>query len=107
MSVNNLIKQAQNDISAKIIKYAEDRLSNINRGAETPRLAALLVEKYVWGCYETLHLLEEIGLKAISDEILKVGDSICNSIDPEFNKNKKLRWASRPADISSNASLTK
>lgn len=98
----NLRKKIQNDITAKILKYAENRMDNINRGLETPRLAALLVEKYVLGCHETLYSLEEIGLKTISNEILKIGDSICNSIDPNFNENKKKRWATKPADLNIN-----
>lgn len=89
----------RNEVISKIQQYAQDRASDIRRNAETPRLAALLVEKYVWGCYETLNLFEDKELKIIADEILKAGDSICNSIDSKFKENKKARWASRPADL--------
>ena len=100
---NKISQERINKIKLNIIKkineYAQGRESDIKRGAETPKLAALLVEKYVWGAHETLNQMEEIGLKSISEEILKEGDSLCYSMDPDFDNHRKMRWAARPADL--------
>ena len=75
--------------------YAKSRRNDVARGAETPELAALLVEKYASGLIKGAQLLD-FPLEGFQKEI----DSTVLAIDPNFFENQKLRWAARPATLS-------
>jgi hypothetical protein len=74
--------------------YAEGRKKDVDRGAETPALAALLVEKYAWGLATAVKLLE-----FPAQNITAEADKLVAEIDPYFSENKRKRWAGRPAGI--------
>ncbi|MGY4197336.1 hypothetical protein [Bradyrhizobium sp. USDA 4520] len=82
---------------AKIQDYARGRTSDVARGAETPRLAALLVQKY--GC----GLVDATGVILDSDKsgsrLQAIVDEETTRIDADWRENARRRWAARPADI--------
>lgn len=83
----------------EIKEYAKGRISDVKRGAETPRLAALMLEKYVIGFVNAIRCSEIDGYQNISQELQKLGDHLCLEIDPNLKENTKLRWDARPADL--------
>jgi hypothetical protein len=80
-------------IGGELSVYANYRKSEVERGAETPKLAALLVEKYARGLAKAIEI---IGID--SSMPLEI-DRIVRSIDPGFEEQSRQRWALRPASI--------
>lgn len=84
----------------EIKEYARGRMSDVKRGAETPRLAALMLEKYVYGFTHALRCIEkDSNMMLSSQNIQTLGDRLCVEIDPDFIENRKLRWDAKPADL--------
>lgn len=79
--------------------YAKSRASDVARGAESPRLAALLVQKFGLGVSSTATLLlrdsYKEGLRFLGEAI----DREVEAIDPLWRENAKIRWKGNPADI--------
>lgn len=89
-----------NDIEKLITKikdYAKSRESDIKRGAEAPRLAALLLQKYGEGIIEAVSVI--LDTPRAADAIQNVLDEETLKIDPEWQEHGKERWKGRPADI--------
>ncbi len=84
-------------LTKKVREYAQARQQDVARGAERPRLAALLVQKYGLGIVDTVGLLFESPRAA--DPISKVVDEETAIIDPDWQENDRQRWAARPADL--------
>lgn len=84
-------------IVQKVKDYADGRAMDVARGAETPRLAALLVQKYGLGIVDAVAAIfespEVVGpiAKLVDDEVVR--------IDPLWQEHAKERWAGRPADV--------
>lgn len=78
---------------AEIEEYAKSRLANVARGAETPELAALLVDKYGSG------MARALAIAGIDSGIQAATDRLVREIDPEFNAHCRARWAARPAQL--------
>jgi len=74
--------------------YAHSRKNDVARGAETPELAALLVEKYGHGMVKAAQLLD-FDPGSLMGEV----DRLVAEIDPEVLANRKERWAARPAGL--------
>lgn len=83
----------------EIQEYAKGRVKDVKRGAETPRLAALMLEKYVCGFICALRCIEKNSDMIFSRNIQTLGDRLCVEIDPDFIENRKLRWDAKPADL--------
>lgn len=83
----------------EIQEYANGQKSDIKRGAETPRLAALLLEKFVYGMAKGFKQFEDGETIAIANDLIVLGDKLCLEIDPDFKQNRKARWDARPADL--------
>lgn len=83
----------------EIQEYSNGRKSDIDRGAETPRLSALMLEKFVYGMAKGFKQFEDAETIAIANELIALGDKLCLEIDPDFIQNRKARWNARPADI--------
>lgn len=89
----HLLEQIERGIIADIRSYADARRSDIDRGAETPELAALLVEKYGAGLARALLIVGiDSGVQATTDLLVR-------SIDPEFEAHRRARWAAKPAGL--------
>jgi hypothetical protein len=84
-------------LKEKVREYAKGRQQDVARGAERPRLAALLVQKYGRGIVDTVALLFDSPRAA--DSISKVVDEETAIIDPDWQENDRQRWAARPADL--------
>lgn len=80
----------------EINEYAHGRKSDVARGAETPALASLMVEKYGYGLMKAAHLLGVADSELLTAEV----DRLVAEIDPEHRKHQQYRWESRPAGLS-------
>lgn len=81
---------------AEIEEYAAGRKSDVARGAETPSLASLMVEKYGYGLMKAADLL----VLADSHLLTAAVDRLVVEIDPQHRKHQQYRWESRPAGLS-------
>jgi hypothetical protein len=81
---------------AEFERYAMDRKSDVARGAETPALASLMVEKFGYGLMKAADVL---GL-ADSSLLTAAVDRLVAEIDPQHRKHQQYRWDSRPAGLS-------
>lgn len=92
MNTVSLIEEIQN--------YADGRKSDVARGAETPALAALLVEKYGEGLATAAHLMG-----ANNSHLMRELDRLVCEIDPQYPKHRQYRFEARPAGLSLNGEL--
>lgn len=67
------------------------------RGAETPYLAALLVQHFGRGLAEAVTTIFDDNRAA--DPIGLVMDEVTDKLDPAWREHDKQRWAARPAGI--------
>lgn len=81
-------------ILAEFEDYGRSRIKDVGRNAETPQLAALLVEKYGYGLAKALFIM---GFD--TQELYNRIDTMIKEIDPLVKENRKLRWEARPAGI--------
>lgn len=89
VAVERLVRQVKD--------YANGRAKDVEHGAETPRLAALLVQKYGRGVVDAV--TEIFGSPRAADPISKVVDDETAKIDPLWREHDRERWADRPADV--------
>lgn len=81
----------------RVRDYASGRASDVVRGAETPRLAALLLQKYGLGVVDAVAVVFDTPRAA--DPISKVLDEETSKIDPRWREHNQERWAGHPADV--------
>jgi hypothetical protein len=84
-------------LTAEVREYAALRTRDVARGAETARLAALLVDKYGMGIAKAVSTIFESPRAA--DPIVRVLDQEKAKIDPTWREHDQARWAARPADV--------
>lgn len=89
IAVERLVQQVKD--------YASGRAKDVARGAETPRLAALLVQKYGRGVIDAVATIFDSPRAA--DPISEIVDDETAKIDPLWRDHDKERWAGRPADV--------
>lgn len=94
-------KRILEELIFKIKEYAEGRASDVANGLETPRFAALLLQKYAYGIADAVRVLQVNGLE-VDTSLYSVVDEEVAKIDPKWREHMHERWASRPADISFN-----
>jgi hypothetical protein len=80
---------------------AKSRQADVVRGAETPRLAALIVQKYGRGMAATVATLFDTPRAA--DPITQALDDEVERLDPKWREHQRERWEARPADVTSSA----
>jgi len=69
--------------------YANGRWNDYINGLESAELSALLVEKYAVGMVDAVRTLDlNIDINLIVSET----DSLCRLIDPETERNRRLRY---------------
>lgn len=88
--------EAVRQLLLKAQDYAEGRITNIARGAETPRLAALLVQKYGLRLADAASAIFDTHA---GDAVLKRVDELTEQIDPDWRAHDRERWEGRPADV--------
>lgn len=81
----------------QIKDYANGRAKDVARGAETPRLAALLVQKYGRGVVDAVATI--FDSPRVADPISRAVDDETAKIDPLWREHDQERWAARPADV--------
>lgn len=84
------------EILAVIREYAAARAKDVARGAETPALAGLLVQKFGLGAAELSRCL---GKFRMADRICMIVDEEVSKIDPDWRSHARERWNMRPADV--------
>jgi hypothetical protein len=82
----------------EIQRYAGKRAQDVTRGAETPALAALMVEKFGEGLIKASYLL---GIKR-SDELKHEIDRLVREIDVHYPRHLQYRFEARPAGLAIN-----
>lgn len=87
-------------LQAQVRDYARQRAKDVARGAETPRLAALLVQKYGKGVVDALAVVF-VSARSV-DPVMSVVDEEVSRIDPLWQEHNRERWAGRPADVVAN-----
>jgi hypothetical protein len=90
-----------NEIGAlieEIQRYAGKRVHDVTRGAETPALAALMVEKFGEGLVKAGYLLGVERADALRHEI----DRLVREIDSEYPAHLQCRFEARPAGLAIN-----
>lgn len=92
IAIERLVKRVQ--------EYASGREASIARGAETPHIAALLLQKYGNGIIDGVTVV--FNSPRAADPISQVLDEEMSKIDPQWREHAKERLAGRPADLVAN-----
>lgn len=89
------------ELKADIRQYADHRLNDVHRGAETPQLAALIVAKYGLGISRALRAIGEndASIWRQSSDFQSFVDQQVERIDPDWRETDRKRWASKPATL--------
>ncbi|SOE95507.1 hypothetical protein SAMN05414139_08387 [Burkholderia sp. D7] len=82
----------------EIQRYAGNRAQDVARGAETPALAALMVEKFGEGLVKAAYLLG-VGC---ADELKHEIDRLVRKIDVHYPTHLQYRFEARPAGLAIN-----
>ena len=82
----------------EIQRYAGNRAQDVTRGAETPALAALMVEKFGEGLVKAGYLLGVERADGLKHEI----DRLVREIDVQYPKHLQCRFEARPAGLAIN-----
>jgi hypothetical protein len=82
----------------EIQRYARNRAQDVSRGAETPALAALMIEKFGEGLVKAGHLLGVERVDALKDEISR----LVRVVDAQYPKHLQYRFEARPAGLAIN-----
>ena len=85
-------------VKANLKSYAESRKKDVARGAETPELAGLLVQKYGYGLAQALDLAADLADHPAPGLMAEV-DRLVAEIDPDWRANQVRRFEARPASI--------
>ncbi|MCL4182084.1 MAG: hypothetical protein KJ011_01395 [Burkholderiaceae bacterium] len=90
-------EQAVEQLVQQVRDYADGRAKDVARNAETPRLAALLLQKYGRGVIDAVATI--YGSPRAADAIGRALDEETVRIDPDWREHDRERWAGRPADV--------
>lgn len=90
----HLLTAMKDSAEQEVRDYARGRAGDVERGAETPALAALQVANFAWGVSKAMAI---VGVDA---DVVRIADELVREIDPEFEANRKARWAATPAGLS-------
>lgn len=92
-----IIDSIANNLAVEFRQEAASRRAAVARGAETPELSATLLEKFGYALAKAAHVA------GIPSELMREVDQVVREIDPNFDANRKARWASSPASITYSA----
>lgn len=90
-------KRAVESLVREVREYAAGRASDVARGAETPRLAALLLQKYGLGVAKAVAVIYDSP--RVADLVVAVLGEETAKIDPDWREHDRERWDARPADV--------
>lgn len=80
-----------------ILEEAKSRSDAVQRGAETPRLAALLLHKFGRGAIGAFSIASHDSSAVHTAS--NVLDSELYRLDPCWREDDRHRWAAQPADL--------
>jgi hypothetical protein len=89
----HLLEAIERDVIEDIHRYAQGHVKDVMRGAQTPELAALLVDKFCEGMASALRIA---GLDSV---VRAAGDRLVHEIDPQFEAHLRARWAARSLSL--------
>ncbi len=84
-------------LSRALKNQANGRASDVERGAETPRLSALLLQKYGRGLIDAVQII--FDNRRAADPLSELLDAETAKIDPDWRDHDRDRWAGSPADV--------
>lgn len=85
-------------VKTKLAEYAKSRKSDVARGAETPELAGVLVQKYGYGLVDAYHAI--FDKKHDFAPTYADVDAAVASIDENWRATQAARWNARPCGLS-------
>ena len=85
-------------LAEEIKSHALSRMRDVARGAETPELAGLLVEKYGMGLAKAAALAADV-FDVPAPDLTRDVDKLVAEIDPDAKAHREKRWAQRPAGL--------
>lgn len=88
------------NVIEEIQHYAAGRKKDVERGAETPALAALMLEKYGEGMAKMLS-----GFGGSNASLMQEVDRLVREIDPQYPKHRQYRFEAKPAGLAVNGSV--
>lgn len=94
LTLDHLYQRAKADLES----FAQSRLANVQRGAETAELAGLLTQKYGYGLAKALQLaadLSDVPHPSLMGDV----DRCVARIDPHWQTTFDLRINARPAAL--------
>lgn len=93
-------KYALEQLAIRVKDYASVRTKSVARGAETPTLAALLLQQYALGIQDAVAIIFDENRVALDcfRSFVDVDDEIAK-IDPQWREHGRERWKFSPADI--------
>lgn len=93
-------KYALEQLAIRVKDYASVRTKNVARGAETPTLAALLLQQYALGIQDSVAIIFDENRVALDcfRSFVDVDAEIAK-IDPQWREHGRDRWKFSPADI--------
>lgn len=83
------------ELRREVRSAAEGRTSDVQRGAESPAVAAALFDKFGGGICAAAHVLG-LDTGGLQREV----DALARQIDPDFDAHPKARWAARQGAFS-------
>lgn len=87
----------EEELVNKIKEYAKGRTRCVEMGLETPKFAALLLQKYGYGIADAGYVLRDNGIDISC--LYKIVDEEVGKIDSNWREHAKERWEGKPADI--------
>jgi hypothetical protein len=91
---------AEARLAAAITDYARLRERAVSRGAETPLLAAVLLDEYGRGVTDSITLvLDTAEARKVTVKLQRLLDDATRRIDPAFDRHRQERVKGKPADL--------
>ena len=90
----HIIESIASCVAVEFRQAAASRRSAVVRGAETPQFSATLLDQYGTA------LAKALALAGIRSNLQQEVDVAVREIDPDFEANRRARWAAKPAGLS-------
>ncbi|WP_156894842.1 hypothetical protein [Janthinobacterium sp. 1_2014MBL_MicDiv] len=85
-------------LRSELYLYTESRKYEVARGAETPELPALLLQKYGYGLADSAIIVASL-LECPKPDLVSDVDQLVTSIDPDWRAHQQRRFDARPAAL--------
>lgn len=89
-----IVESIANNVAVEFRQVAASRRASVARGSETPQFSATLLDQYGTA------LAKALSLTGIRSNLQHEVDAAVREIDPDFEANRRARWAAKPASMS-------